>query len=97
MKNKLYHHKTDGGAEYLCTKAIKGTNEGDLMSAIVRLDGENPELIGKFETIEHCYTDLLTALDFCIDEIEKWNAGKTHDIGAAFEDAVIASAKAKGN
>jgi len=40
---KLYHHQTDGGAEYLCTQAIEGTDEGDIRTAIVRLDGE-PEL-----------------------------------------------------
>lgn len=38
---------------------------------------------------------LQEALNFCIDEIEKWNAGKTHDIGAAFEAAVTAVAEAK--
>ncbi len=37
---KLYHHKTDGGAEYLCSKAVSGTNEGSLKSKyIVRIDG----------------------------------------------------------
>ena len=42
MKNKtqLYYHKTDGGAEYLCTKPVKGTNEGDLHFTVARLDGE---------------------------------------------------------
>ena len=40
----LYHHKTDGGAEYLCAAPIEGTNEGDLSSVIVRLDGQ-PELL----------------------------------------------------
>jgi len=38
---------------------------------------------------------LREALNFFIDEIEKWNAGKTHDIGAAFEVAIIAVAEAK--
>lgn len=37
---KLYHHKTDGGAEYLCSEFVKGTNEGNLNSKyIVRIDG----------------------------------------------------------
>ena len=37
----LYHHKTSGGAEYLCSKKVKGTkDEGDLKSDIcVRIDG----------------------------------------------------------
>ena len=36
---KLYYKRTDGGAEYLCTKAIEDTNIGDVKTAIVRLDG----------------------------------------------------------
>ncbi len=45
---KLYHHKTDGGAEYLTDKFIvcpDGTKEGIFNDAeyIIRLDG-NPEL-----------------------------------------------------
>jgi len=31
---------------------------------------------------------LITACNFIICEIEKWNAGKTHNIGAAFEELV---------
>lgn len=39
---KLYHHKTDGGAEYLCSEKIKNTkNEGSLESKyIIRIDGD---------------------------------------------------------
>jgi hypothetical protein len=37
---RLYYHKTDGGAEYLCSEAIKGTEEGSFDSEyIVRIDG----------------------------------------------------------
>lgn len=37
---KLYYHKTDGGAEYLCSERVKGTNEGNLNSKyIIRIDG----------------------------------------------------------
>jgi hypothetical protein len=36
----LYHHQTDGGAEYLCSEAVPGTDEGDMTSLlVVRLDG----------------------------------------------------------
>jgi hypothetical protein len=42
---KLFYHKTDGGAEYLCSKSITGTTEGNLHHAVVRLDGV-PELLG---------------------------------------------------
>ena len=38
---KLYYHKTGGGAEYLCSKNVKGTDEGNLKSKyIVRIDGD---------------------------------------------------------
>lgn len=41
MLIKLYYHKTDGGAEYLCSKNIEGTNEGSFNSKyIVRIDGD---------------------------------------------------------
>ena len=36
---RLFFKKTTGGAEYLCTKRIKGTQIGDIRTAIVRLDG----------------------------------------------------------
>jgi len=38
---KLYHHKTDGGAEYLCSNNIEGTEEGSFDSKyIIRIDGD---------------------------------------------------------
>lgn len=38
---KLYHHKTDGGAEYLCSECVSGTDEGSFKSKyIVRIDGD---------------------------------------------------------
>jgi len=39
----LFYKETDGGAQYLCTKAINGTIVGDLTTMVVRLDG-NPVL-----------------------------------------------------
>ncbi len=41
---KLYYHKTDGGAEYYCTKAVEGTDEGDLRYAVMRTDCNELEL-----------------------------------------------------
>ena len=41
---KLYYHKTDGGAEYYCTKHIEGCEEGDMKTAVLRTDGEEFEL-----------------------------------------------------
>lgn len=38
---KLYYHKTDGGAEYLCSSNVEGTDEGSFDSKyIVRIDGD---------------------------------------------------------
>ena len=38
---KLYYHKTDGGAKYLCSETVKGTKEGSFNSKyIVRIDGD---------------------------------------------------------
>lgn len=39
---KLYYHKTDGGAEYLCSNNVKGTDEGCLKTSeyIIRIDGD---------------------------------------------------------
>ncbi len=38
---RLYYHKTDGGAEYLCSNNVTGTEEGSLDSEyIVRIDGD---------------------------------------------------------
>jgi len=37
---RLYHH-IDGGAEYLCSSAVEGTEEGSFNSKyIVRIDGD---------------------------------------------------------
>ena len=38
---KLYYHKTDGGAEYLCSEAVESTDEGSFNSKyIIRIDGD---------------------------------------------------------
>lgn len=41
---KLYYHQTDGGAEYYCTEPVAGTDEGDIRTAIMRVDGGELEL-----------------------------------------------------
>lgn len=40
----MYYHKTSGGAEYYCTKAVEGTDEGDLRYAVMRTDCNELEL-----------------------------------------------------
>jgi len=48
---KLYYHKTDGGAKYLCSNNVEDTNEGSFNSKyIIRIDGnieKDAELIIK--------------------------------------------------
>ena len=42
---KLYYHKTDGGAEYYCLKPIaEGSEEGDLRTTVLRVDGDELEI-----------------------------------------------------
>ena len=48
---KLYYHKTDGGAEYLCLQNVKqyygiegGDEEGAMPTAIIRTDGDEIEI-----------------------------------------------------
>lgn len=41
---KLYYHQTDGGAEYYCLTHVKGTDEGDTTSWVLRTDGNEFEL-----------------------------------------------------
>lgn len=52
---KLYHHKTIGGAEYLCSSPVKGTQEGSFNSKyIVRIDGDitkDAELMVRDDTL----------------------------------------------
>ncbi len=41
MNIRLYYHKTDGGAEYLCSSHVEGSEEGSFDSKyIVRIDGK---------------------------------------------------------
>jgi hypothetical protein len=57
--HRLYYHKTDGGAEYLCSEAVPGTDEGDLASRLtVRLDGA-PEYRDKAESVMTALVGLL--------------------------------------
>lgn len=50
---KLYYHQTAGGAEYYCLTpvekqpdgTVEGTEVGDLRTAVIRVDGNEIELI----------------------------------------------------
>lgn len=92
---RLYYHKTDGGAEYLCAKPAKGTTEGDCRYAVVRLDGQ-PELLGVYPAAP--------ALLAALEGLAKLRTGPTtlkhadwiaHVLNLA-EAARAAIAKAKG-
>lgn len=55
---RLYRHKTDGGAEYLCSSPVPGTDEGSFDSdIIIRLDG-GLEIIR-----DNAHADLLAACE----------------------------------
>ena len=41
---KLYYHQTDGGAEYYSLTPVKGTEEGDVKTAVLRTDGGELEI-----------------------------------------------------
>ena len=62
---RLFYHKTYGGAEYLCRRAVIGTTEGDLRFSVVRLDG-SPQLLGVYLAAP----DLLAALEMIGAEIQ---------------------------
>jgi hypothetical protein len=62
----LYYHKTDGGAEYLCTAPVEGNHEGDLHSALIRLDGI-PEILN---SVYAAAPDLLDALKDALIALE---------------------------
>lgn len=48
IRMQLYYHKTDGGAEYLCSNPVEGTEEGSLDSQfVVRIDGDTAEILIK--------------------------------------------------
>ena len=66
MTKRLYYHQTDGGAEYLCTSPVDGTDEGDLHTAFIRLDGE-PELLNPSASVA---PELLEALKAAYQWIE---------------------------
>lgn len=43
---ELFSHVTNGGAEYYCTKKVEGTmNEGSLVGAVLRTDGDELEIM----------------------------------------------------
>lgn len=89
MTTKLYYHKTDGGAEYLCTSPVEGTDEGDLYTALIRLDGE-PELvrpIASLESLEAIQTQLKAA----------WGRAHYEEIRIAMHIARAIIEEARGN
>ena len=63
-KVRLYFHETSGGAEYLCSSPVKGTNEGSFDSdLIIRIDGD---ITKDAEVIKSSHDELLAALKGCL-------------------------------
>jgi hypothetical protein len=92
-KGRLYYHKTDGGAEYLCAGCINdNANAADLGTAVARLDG-TPELFPLYAAAQ----DLLAALS----KMRSWVSLKGHFNSKAGEEvmaqvnAAIARAEAQ--
>lgn len=104
----LYHHRTDGGAQYLTDKFIAckgGHKEGIFEGAnfIVRIDGDitkDAELRIKGD-VYHAAPDLLEALDSTLHALLQWmEIAEKRDRRKSDYDAVkearAAIAKAKG-
>lgn len=89
---RLYYHKTDGGAEYLCSSNVPGTEEGSFGSDyIVRIDGnieKDAELNGR--AIDS-HEELLAAVSHIIRY-----PGHAHPGTIAWEALERALAKADG-
>lgn len=68
MTTRLYHHKTDGGAEYLCLMPVEGTDEGDMRTAVIRLDGDPEFTNGMYP---HDMYNRIVALEYIRDELLK--------------------------
>ena len=89
MKKNLYHHQTDGGAEYLMDTFIpwkhngKSGKEGrvtDKTRILIRLDGKYPELIHNAAEKERAaLLDALKALTNCPD----YRGINTHEMDTA--------------
>lgn len=71
---KLYKHTTDGGAEYLCLAPVKGTDEGDMTTAIIRLDGRpetTPRLDNTLKNHTALFETLLGLVNVCLHPLSK--------------------------
>ena len=71
-KGRLYYHKTDGGAEYLCAGCINdNANAADLGTAVARLDG-TPELFPLYAAAPEMYQALLAFQEGLRDGSIRW-------------------------
>jgi hypothetical protein len=94
IPGRLYYHKTDGGAEYLCAQPVKGTTEGDLHFAAVRLDG-TPELLGKYVAAEELLEALTAIRNDCLEVLagrERLGMELIHSIANGKARAAVAKA-----
>jgi hypothetical protein len=99
---KLYFHQTSGGAKYLCSNNVEGTNEGTFDSDyIVRIDGDikkDAELsirkpydttAYRIEQLEKEKAILLDSLTECYQAIEEVNRNTMEESGANAIDRFI--------
>lgn len=98
---QLYYHKTDGGAEYLCSSPVEGTEEGSFKSDyIVRIDGDlrkDAELTTYPATVTSALYVALDTLSNIADEGLDMNTFNKGGIGFdAIQTINAAIAKAKG-
>ena len=100
MKKNLYHHKTDGGAEYLMDTFIpwkhngKSGKEGrvtDKTRILIRLDGKYPELI--HTAAEDDRADLLAGLIDLLDVCHCINGCAPDDMSCASNRAAALIAR----
>jgi len=88
--SRLYRHTTDGGAEYLCSEAVPGTDEGAIPSRlVVRLDGE-PEYVLHDDNTEKLTAALRIAkrlLDPLVQRTRTWTGADQRDYMAMWSVA----------
>jgi hypothetical protein len=94
MDYKLYSHTTDGGATYLCTGHIDGSDEGDCTTTIIRMDG-GPKFLS---SLYAAAPDLLEVLKLAEQHLEYCGYGDSYERECARDEKLpqkIATAIAK--
>lgn len=72
--------------EWLDGQGLAVTDPARVLNVIRSLGYENPHDAVVIDR------NVLMAANHLLEQVERWNAGKTHDIGAAFEELTTALA-----